>query len=506
MPSSQRHAEHVTIAAAAAGTDPVGPSEVPWISTESIDRQRRDARRELERHERALDAAERSLERAHERRAQRIAGAWAELAAAVADCTAPATEPGGTDATTLSRNVRRVEGLLGALDDGETTPEELLDVEVLSAWRSQVDDGTAPLRPDAAELLDEIDRVEAEWSACGAGDVGEDPVVIAARDRVEVCRAAVAEVEERGVSGSAGHEARTAIEHAHQRRTAIEEQGRRADPDELAAAIEQERVALASVGFDSMLDFRIVMSGAGVGELVAKRREVVTAELAEAERALEAARDERTRHHVALRERRAALRDRAVEELELDPSAPLRDQLRRRLAVPDEVAELFERIQELAHDAEVAAHTPDDRGSGRDRDDRELTVEDAEAALAEAQQHCDVARERLAQSESTPYLAEDLARSIDELSRSILAGVDRDDDATPTVVLDDPLVDLPVEATVTLLDLIADGDVEVVLVTSRRPLLAALRRPRNGVRVVDGRRRLHRFGRRRSTEAEPTPA
>jgi hypothetical protein len=195
-----------------------------------------------------------------------------------------------------------------------------------------------------------------------------------------------------------------------------------------------------------------------------------------------------------------------VEELELDPSAPLRDQLRRRLAVPDEVAQLFGRIQELAHDAEVAAHTSDDPGSRRGRDDRELTVDDAEAALAEAQQHCDVARERLAESERTPYLPEDLNRSIEELSRSILAGVERNDDATPTLVLDDPLVDLPVEATVTLLDLIADGDVEVVLVTSRRPLLAALRRPRDGVRVVDGRRRLHRFGRRRSTEAAPTPA
>lgn len=506
MSSSERHAQHVATAAAAAGSEPIGPSEVPSISTESIDRQLRDARLELERHERSVEAAERSLEHARERRAQRIAGAWAELAAAVADCTAVATEQGDTDATALSLNLRRVEELLAALDGGEATPDELLDLEVLTTWQSEIDDGTAPLRPEAAELLDQLDRVEAEWSACGAGDVGEDPVVIAARDRVEVCRAAVAEVEERGVSGSAGHEARTAIEHAHQRRTAIEEQGRRADPDELAAAIEQEQVALALVGFDSMLDFRIVMSGAGVGELVAKRREVVTAELAEAERALERAQDERTRHHVALRERRATLRARAVEELELDPSAPLGDQLRRRLAVPDEVAQVFERIQELAHHAEVAAPTLDDPGSGWDRDDRELTVDDAEAALAEAQQRCDAARERLAESERTPYLAEDLARSIDELSRSILAGVERDDDTTPTVVLDDPLMDLPVEATVTLLHLIADGDVEVVLVTSRRPLLAALRRPRDGVRVVDGRRRLHRFGRRRSSDAAPTPA
>lgn len=506
MPSSQRHAEHVATAAAAAGSDPIGPSEVPPISTESIDAQRKEARRELKRLERALEAAERSLEHARERRAQRIAGAWAELAAAVVDCTAVATEQGDTDTTALSRNVRRVEELLAALDGGETTPHELLDLEVLSAWRSEIDAGTAPLRPEAAELVDQLDQVEAEWSGCGAGDVGEDPVVIAARDHVEECREAVAEVEERGVSGSAGHEARTAIEQAHQRRTAIEEQGRRADPGELAAAIEQEQAALARVGFDSMLDFRIVMSGAGVGELVAKRREVVTAELAEAERALERARDERARHHVELRERRAALRARAVEEFELDPSAPLRDQLRRRLAVPDEVAELSGRIQELAHDAEAAAHSPDDRGSGRNRGDRELTVDDAEAALAEAQQQCEVAREQLAESERTPYLAEDLARSIDELSQSILAGVDRDDDATPNVVLDDPLVDLPVEATVSLLDRIADGDVEVVLVTSRRPLLAALRRPRDGVRVVDGRRRLHRFGRRRSTEVEPTPA
>lgn len=506
MSSSERHEQHVATAAAAAGSEPVGPSEVPPISTESIHRQRKNARRALKRRERALEAAERSLEHAHARRAQRIAAARAELAAAVADCTAVATRQGDIDATELTRNVRRVEELVGALNDSEATPEERLDVEVLTAWRSEVDDGTAPLRPAAAELLDQLDRVEAEWSACGAGDVGEDPVVSAARDRVEECRSAVAEVNERGASGSAGHGARTAIEHAHRIRTAIEDQGRRADPDELAAAIEQEHVALARVGFDSMLDFRIVMSGAGVGQLVANRREIVRAELAEAERALQRAQDERGRHHAELRERRSALQACAVEEFQLDPSAPLREQLRRRLAVPDEVAELFERIQELAQDAETAAHTPDDPGSGRARHGRELTVDDAEAALVDAQQQCDVARERLSELERTPYLVEDLDRSIDELSRSILAEVDRDGDATPTVVLDDPLVDLPVEATVSLLDLIADGDVEVVLVTSRRPLLAALRRPRDGVRVVDGRRRQHRFGRRRPTDAAPTPA
>lgn len=409
---------------------------------------------------------------------------------------------------------------------------EPIDVAALGAWSDQLDAGTAPILDDAAELLEELADLDAEWQSCGAGDLARDPDVVAATARCSECQQAFEAMDDGGTG--AGHEARNAIEAAHRRRTEIEARGRRADPAELDAAVRAEVAALGYVGFDSMLDFRIAMSGAGTGALAARRRQVVADELAAAVADLERIRDDRARHHTALRERRAATRRRGVDRFDLDDSIPIEDQLRRLLVLPSPVRLLADAtaasaaaateasgraaatLEDAATELAAARTTTEDGAAEVERRTRALAAAERDAGIAAEElvaaaavlrdaevARTDVERQRedaataVAALEAVTYLPED----IDELAESLAALVlERLEDGDGPVEMWDPLADEPVEATLRLLDAMEATGAPVELVTTRRALLAATQHRTGEVVVVDGRRHRLRLGQRRRRE------
>jgi hypothetical protein len=475
-----------------------------------------------------LDTAEAGCRDAHER--STIAAASSER---LEELCERFTALLAADLPSTADEAARWSARLTELSDQVDAFGATLDRSVLTTWRDQLDAGTAPMHPDAARLLAELEQAEADWLSCGAGELADDPAVIAADAEVRACQDAVAMVDAGGIAGSAGHQARVAIELAAQNRARIEALGKRADPVELAAADEAQRAALAQVGFDSMLDFRLAMSGTGVGALTAQRRRVVADELAAARAELDRTRDAQVHRHAELRAARDELRRRAVERFDLNGSLPLPDQLRGVLAFPGPVQALAEQVGRLARaartDAAAATEVVDqsegvlgeagdavarlagevDRraqdlarseqqlGAARDAASeataRRCTADDAltEAEAAEA-----VAAEECRSLEDCSHLPED----VDELMTSILRMVDEraDGGGSAVVRLQDPLADEPVELTIRMLDELDAGGHEVELVTARRAVLAATRRRRGSVRVVDGRRR--RFGQRRNRE------
>jgi len=324
MRSTERHAHHVAEQVQLAGAGAVGPDDLLPMPTAAIDQATATARRECDAHEEAARFAMREMDRSFAHRDQTCATATSavetlgemlsEVERLTSRCAVLTEElPAQNEAAATARSaadiaagvVSAFEGLDRALERvcgtvplaRDTSPELMssleglesmlsdlcvvqpeliatgpLDAGGLSRWRSALARGSAPLAADAAAILTELEAIEAEWTACGAGDVSQDPLVVGARHHETECRDAVAEVCEHAATGAAGHDARVAIEVAHDRRVEVESQGRKVDPDELELAVRGEHDALARVGFDSMLDFQIVMSGAGVGSLTAKRR------------------------------------------------------------------------------------------------------------------------------------------------------------------------------------------------------------------------------------------
>lgn len=423
-------------------------------------------------------------------------------------------------------------GLAGAarvVDDLDPAP----DTGALLTWSEQLCAGTAPVRDDAAATLVQLGALDAEWQACGEGDLDRDPVVAEAQAHCHACEEAVAAVHAGGLGTAAGHQARTAIELAHQRRTQLEAAGRRADHDELAQAVRDEEAALAHVGFDSWLDFRLTMSGAGVGALVERRREVAAGELEAAQSALREARARRAAHHDALRQRRDELYRRAADQLGVDTSRPLAPQLRAVLALPEPVRQLADEVARRTDVARAERHAAEERhGSAQRslsaattdldlasqevdrrrealeraesdlgaaharvvdaealRDDRRAGVEAAATALAEA-------TAELEQLTGEDHLPEDLADAISAVMRLVEERVAEGG----TVRLIDPLATLPVPATLQLVAALEAAGRPVELETTRRALLSALRHRSGVVTVIDGRRRRRPFGQRRRRE------
>ncbi len=598
MRTTERHAQHVEEQARLAGADPVGPADLPPIPTAALDRASAAARHELDAREQIARSAREELEQslADRDRACESAAAASEslgellreveqgtsrrnelteelaareeaarLARAAADTsTGVASASDGLDRA-LQRACRMVPlthdsapELMSALEGVESMACDLcivepgltsagpLDAGALSRWRSALARGDAPILAAADAMLAELEEIEAAWTACGAGDVSQDPLVVAARDHEARCRDAVEEVREHAATGAAGHDARVAIQAAHDHRVELEARGHKVDPAELELAIRGEHDALARVGFDSMLDFRIVMSGAGVGSLTAKRRQVVAADLAAATAEVERVQAARARHHRDLRERRAAVRGRAALELGLDEMQSIRVQLRRQLVVPAEVEELRQDWRRRAAGAAAAAleaaavaeattvaatesagrlrhvedelesllrHVPPAQERVTHLDEAATTAERAvaaaTAALEAAATAVDEIRASVADLQDAAPLDADIATHLEAVERIVVERLEQaNDSGAPSVVLDDPLTELHADATLSLLDRLGrmdgvgpDTEVGIVLVTSRRELLHALRRSPARVHTVDSRRRHPRFGRRRAMAA-----
>ncbi len=604
MRTADRHSSAVAAAAAAAGGMPIGPRDLPAPGTARADAQRAEAstaleaaldalrqqrsvasdsndlvaqrRTELDLAQERLSAAQQSVDDAvhlHEEMPGRVDSlerrrleSEAALSEHREELDTRSSLCDGLDslidrATDPSATAERGDEVAGdlqqlALGASDLGLADLADA--ITSWATSLLDGNAPLDADAASLLAEQSEIDTRWALYGAGDPFSDPLVLSTREQVEELRRTLADLTSNGRSGNIGQQARAEIQQANTRRSELEEMGRRADPTELEAAVDAEQKALARVGFDSMLDFRIASAGRNVGVLAERRREVVAAELAESESNYEQALSEATRNHDQVRRDRAELAQRIImlvgEDVDGGPPGEVDDQqaaLLRRRRVPDAVvashSELTEDIamlrarvddsvetlgrltterQELdeqtASSAAAMETSTDELETARSAlelagDACAAADADAAAELHEQERAEEIVRDAEAAAQAVELLRhtdEDLGELGDALVEVVTehaASIDADADSPDAVVLDDPLADLDDDAAMELFQRLASQpwQVQVVYVTSRAALVKQARRNPGAVTCIDGRRRTskkeRRFGRAK-VDAEASSA
>lgn len=584
----ERHGETVAAAADALGTIPLTILDLPPIRSERLEHRRSDALARLERAENQLSEVESELRdrrsaaaRAGQSLAEcdaRSATARAELAAAIEerDATAAHLDQLHLDADALSAAIqvdtarlehaaslreatvtaidavtgrpldadrraaavarlREVAAELGASDvDVAATDDAAV---ALHGWAVALADGTAPLDPRAAALLERLDDLQQRWEERGSGDTAADPAVVAAREEVLAAQTALAELESQARTGVLGERARRAIEQAHATRTELEGRGKRADPDELARALRAEQEALAQVGFDSMLDFRVVMSSTGSGAIAAKQRELAEGRLAAATESLDGALASTKAAHDEMRAAAEALRT-AIAEL-LGGDGPMREGLLGLHVVPDTVAGARAELITAEHaidDGLVAARedlfdlrSKESRTSERlaaleqavfdsvaridaadaERQAAEAQVVDSEAAMSDADARVRTARHErdaaaalLSELQSVRYVEDDVAELRAALLHAIASRAGElaeqpsaaSADGPRGVVVDDPLDVLDAPDALAVFDAVLgiEWGAPVVYVSSRPELLARAANRQSSVRCIDGRRRFRR--------------
>jgi chromosome segregation protein len=581
MSATDRHVETVSSIAEDAGAVPIGPVDVPRITSKRLKRARAAAAKAIADTERRRARAAATLRAAEEARQAALNGvreneaavsAARDLRSAAEVSTAAAEEDirsvGARAAeldVLLESDRRRVEALedltaevgrvLDVVDGGVLEPAEVQQVAkdcavvrasvataglddhstAFERWAEALREGTAPIDPRATRLLEAMVETDRRWEALGAGDVAADPAVMAARADVLSWQATVSELEVHARTGLLGEQTRRAIEHAHARRVELEGQGRKADPEALAEAIAAEAEALGHVGFDSMLDFRIVMSSTGLGALAGKRRETAEAHLASAERRFDEALETSRRSQEEVASLRRSLATQAGELTGGDDGA--RDRLRRLFAVPDEVragadavadtlrraeSELEQLLDERrtvdSNRADAERRLANAVAAGDTAGERSATAEaahgssvrdlaEAEESLVAAKQHLDALDEERAARESLRaelagrrYVDDDVTALEQALLAQVLeraAEVRTDGDGPAAVVVDDPLEMLDTPDALAVFDAVLALDVEapVVFVTSRPALVARARHSTSTIRCVDSRRRLRAPGR-----------
>jgi chromosome segregation ATPase len=580
MSTTSRHDEWVRTIASSLAVQPITLDDLPPLSGERVGAAMEEAEAARERAEERHAKAEAEVQRLAERRDELTSGlehgertrtelreelrAHAEeagqlrgrLAEIDADSAASEQELDElqveSDALYVARQevARVVQRATGAVSDDDlpavvTTLEEIASsletsaepatVTALRDWAEALREGTAPLASVARELLEELQDLERERAAMG-GDVSGDPEVTAARAEMLGCQTTLSELEQQERTGVLGERSRRAIEDAHARRLQVEA-SRRAGREELDAALDAELEALAHVGFDSMLDFRIVMSSTGVATLATKRREVAEERLAAATVALDAAlatarsrRDELEARRATVLSRAAALVRGSSGDPDLTPEEvearlarwyevpPAADRARQDLAgvaerLQREISRLrcqgddlaAERVRVVARLAESAA-TGQDAQDELDRLEAERTdaageLEELQVAIAEVERERErtamalrVARDEVAALADRGYLDADVADRRTALVQALRVRAEPDGDPPAGVVLDDPLVDLAPQDALTVLGALSgiDWGVEVHLVTSRKELLSRTSRRQGSIRVHDARKRIPR--------------
>ncbi len=582
MSVADRHAAALARTVETYASAPVPADDLPGLSTDALDAARTSAADALEaarsRHDElvvARDAAERervaaaaeldeltdAARAASDRRHELEAAADAaherliELAESEAEVSRLA-EQSGRRVADLEQLHGRLEEIATSLLGHAVAPEESSaaaealeelaraagDTEhsaVSSAardWAGALRDGTAPLDAAAAPLIEQIEEADRDWEASGAGDPLAHPRVIEVQASLDDARTAIAEIDAHATAGGLGQRTKAMIDAAHARRTALESQGRKADPEQLRSAMDDETEALRHVGFDSILDYRIAMSTGGAGALAQARRSTAQARVAELETALAATLRDAVAGHDALRARRSELRstaERLVGGGASDPMAALHgllalpepvesalaqldgltrtaaaDEARHREQSADlerERAELTRRrADDLARAVEevAAAETAEQQAGGvRSRIEAvAATVEDLEGRIGEAARELASARDEVALLAQRHHLdgdVEALGHALLVAVRDQVASCSADDDTSEestdprAVIVDDTYDDLNDSELVAVFDpvLSADWAAPVVVVTSRPALVQHARRQHSRVTVVDARRR-----------------
>ncbi len=580
MSSTHRHDRTVAAIADAAGTVPITRADLPPFAPERLELALRAADEAAEVAVERRDAAARQLDETraeierldelaarhrdeHERAAARVAATSARLDeerdALVAiradrDVAAEILEQHTSRAATALHLRGALATVVAAVSAGpldDPTKDEvagglrhtLVDLAELglddragavTTWADQLEAGTAALDPAARTLLEDLDDLDRRWTEAGSGEPAADERVIAARQELLASQEAVAQLESQARSGNLGERLRRVIEQAHATRVGLEERGRRAHPDEVVRAREAEDEALALVGFDSMLDFRVAMSTAGSGALAESRRRTCEARLADATAGLEQELDASRRRHDELGARRDELEQRLESVVPGCAPTDRRAALGRLFAVPEPVRGLLDELDVLIADTSAAEGEARLRCAELSRleHDHALALRDIEeqgrhaASVAEsARNECSSATDRaraheallerlgaqLAAAEVRVAAADDARSALERrgytpddvtgLRDALVELAGRRTAEGARCVVDDPTEGLDEDDAVTVVEGLLGAELggRVDYVTSRREVLRLERRPVAGpVRLVDGRRRsrrrLLRFG------------
>lgn len=573
MAGRDRHGETVRAVATAHGVKPVGPAQVRAPGSARIDALRAEARDALAGAEQAAAAARTEVEdatAAHDGALARLDAAERAVAGAEATLrsTRAAVEEERRRLDEVEHAIRDLEARLvedterreqltdlaprldAALDAvvGRPLDPTVLDgrdsltalARAMSAtglddgavavaeWAEALGAGTAPPDDGAAQLREALAVLREAWAGCGAGNVGDDPAVMAARAELLAAQTAIAELDSHARTGALGEQVKRAIETAHHRRTELEARGRKADPSELDAARAAESEALRRVGFDSMLDFRIVMSTSGTGSLAGKRREIAEDELATAQAHLDAALGESRRRHEDLRTRLDRAEARALAVTGAPDAAGADDALARMFSLPVEVQHARDELQAAAarSAATVAEHQAEVTELTRQRDHARSRIDELLAAADEAvgavddagarRQEADAAVAACAAEVHAAEVAHAVRSGSVEDARTALAGLDAQRytesdvidlrehllevlaehtavaaEAGDVVVVDDPLGVLDVADARRVFDDVRGREwpAVVLFVTSSPELLAMAPGGESRLRCIDGRRR-----------------
>ena len=270
-------------------------------------------------------------------------------------------------------------------------------------WAGALRDGTAPLDAAAASLVEQIEEADRDWEASGSGDPLAHPRVIDAQASLDDARTAIAEIDAHATAGALGQRTKAMIDAAHARRTTLESQGRKADPEQLRSAIDDETEALRHVGFDSILDYRIAMSTGGAGALAQARRSTAEARVAELETTLATTLRDAVAGHETLRTRRSELRADAERLVGGRPSDPVAA-LHGLLALPEPVESALAQLDELVRTAAADEARQRERTVELEQERAELTRRRADdlasaveevAAAETAEQQAGAARSRI---------------------------------------------------------------------------------------------------------------
>jgi chromosome segregation ATPase len=593
MPTNDRHLAAVARAVESTGLDRLGPvdsSAVPGPSTAGLDAARLRASSELDRARARRDGIAAALDRRrHDRADAFTATADANRAATEAterrqrfDADADVARARLTQLDDrvgeLAAGIERSEEHLAATDvllaglqeqldrfgDAAVSPsaqhqaaQQLVELaeaasalglhdatDALSSWSGELSSGTAALQTRAAALLVELDEAEREWQELGAGEVALAPAVVTAQSELDAALALLHEVDAEARSGGLGQRARSRIDAASRHRQSVEARGKKADPDELAAAIDSETTALGEMGFDSILDYRVALSTGGSGALADACRRNASDRVSQLEESLDEVRRATATTQQQVDDRLRQLRGEAHGLTGDTGTLPIEAALRGcldtsllRAAVDEIRATRATTIDLLQRDGAERNTLQDERrtveraralalaGSvraGEETEHAELEgrtaseeVTELDASLAEStRQLADAdgivadAAAALEQLIARRYLPEDVR----DFSDSLIAAVDTSIQAleghgASAVVIDDPLGGFDDDDALAVLDdLIAqEWAAPVLFVTSRSKLVNRLGRRSGQLRCIDGRRRdpgQRRWRRRQPRDAE----
>ncbi|MFV0316167.1 MAG: hypothetical protein ACK5O2_04295 [Microthrixaceae bacterium] len=214
-------------------------------------------------------------------------------------------------------------------DDDRRLGEELID------WLEQMGAGSAQPSSAVVAHLEEIRELEARWDEVSSIGVEGDPAVVAAREAHDRAHERLTRLEGLAESGLLAERARAEIDEAHEL----------GDP-------ERELEVLERYGFESHLDYTVVISTRSVGDALSATLQDARTSAGHTTDVLEAARAAAVRERDELGDRRDRLREQLSARTGVDPEELTEEALSLIPEAPQAAGELdaaLERALDYAH-------------------------------------------------------------------------------------------------------------------------------------------------------------